>query len=227
MVQYFQALARNRLQTPTLVTPGGVRIISQNKDSPLEAVISKLPDKMIRDIAAGDKEIIQFIRMNTHAMPLKEGEGQDRFMDIDYGVIPAEVMKTSKIEGDIKNYKWYHSAFKNETLQRDSMGRVLNFSVRYDDSGIVIPGEELKILLKHRTRNSGNFRFAGDYSSDVLGYVVEFLYSGLSTPEKIDLLPDHSQELLNIAAHGPLKRFYEILIETAVAARRPQKILGN
>jgi len=225
IVLYLQALARNRVQAPVLVAPGGARIDRISTDSPLEAVMRKLPDEIIQEIAGGNGDCITFIKKNTRAVRLNEGERPDSYIDVYYGIIPSEIIASdgkSEIERD---YMWFRSMIENPSLLEMGMGNVFNFEMRYSFGGIAINRKDLEALLVHRTSRSRSFKFFGDYSHPAVREVVDLVYNDYKSAVNVASLNDHSQRMLDIAAFDSVKALYMLVAENVLKAQetKPKK----
>jgi len=221
VVSCLKTIAKDVRVNPRLVSPAGRQI---GAGSPLEAAIKDLPDAIIRDIVRGEKECITFIKNNTGAVHLKEGEEPDSYVDIYYGIIPLEIM-ASQDESEVKrDYIWFRNMFKNSRLLEIGMGEAFNFEMRYSYQGIAIDKNDLPVLLKHRTSSSRSFKFFGNYSHEAVERVVNSVYANLVSYDSIALLPDNSQKILNAAAFDSVKALHELVVMNALKKREASKV---
>ncbi len=219
VVLFLQAMAREALRSPTLVGPDGKKLTA---GSDLEVILKKLPDKIIRSIASGEKECIQFIKRNTSALPLEKKQKPDNYFDIDYGMIPRKVISANK--DNARDYRWYHHAFRLDNLLAIGMGGIFTIRFRYNPHfGVIINRNELDILRKHKTTASHSFSLLDPYHHNAVAEVLDSAYENLSGAASIELLPDHSQIRLDLCVIDSLKALHEV----AVANILQQTIEGN
>src|SRR3989338_6207754 len=90
VVDYLQREAAVAFRKPNLILPGGMTASFGSDTSDVQKALRALPSKVLNDLKSGQTDCIQFIRSNTPARALKEGEQPNHYVTIKYNIgIPA------------------------------------------------------------------------------------------------------------------------------------------
>lgn len=164
----------------------------------LEGFLSRLPEKFLADLRDGTQECLDFVRKNTKAPELKDGQQPDRYVHLRYGFIPAQTKEVDT--EDLKDPKGYD---KN-LLER----WVLKFLL--DSKGNLPDKTDFPILLKHNIQSSDTLTVvsAKKYSAEEVINVINAFYSAFTTPEHINLLVDTPDPLLRTHALEPVAALF-------------------
>lgn len=184
---------------------GASLVVLNNKDakdkSNLEGYLGKLPYNLVKGISLGERDYIDFIRINTVARSISGYDIPNKYLFIRYGLIARDYIEQNK--GNIKSPEWYLSTI----LDDDSivgMGERLQISLLLNENTLPRK-DEIKVLLKHGVHSSKILELSVvNYNSKEVGNVVDAVYSGLLQRKNIDLLMDISDRVLEDLALRPI-----------------------
>ena len=201
VVNYLREVARKVDPIASLELPDSTKFEGK---SPLEEFVMKLPKSVRMHLISGRNEYLNFVRKNTYARALSEGENPNNFVQAMYGLLtPVIISNNFEMINDMK-HKWYDAALSNKKFLEHSLGYKLQVDILLYDE--VLPSKiEMNILLKHKVSVSRSLIVQGTAPEDGdVERLIELLYSGLDTPDKIEYLEDHSKYRLEEASIQPV-----------------------
>jgi hypothetical protein len=217
VVEYLRKKAAQLEGAASLILPEGT--VRKDK-SGLEKVIVALPDKIIRDIKSGDEECIRFLRGHTSA-PNVEHPGQ--YLHIKYGILPADMVQVNQERGTIQEAAWYNAALEHDELKENKLGKMWTVQLLLPE-GNLPEKADIDVMLRHRVHGSKTLEISRvRYDAKHVKGVIDAIYSGLNTTEKISQLEDVSEETLEQLAAQPIIEFHKMIM----AAMAAQKAKGQ
>ena len=190
-----------------LILPKGTK----SKKSPLEDMIAQLPEKVRMDIRSEDENIIRFIKGNTSAPKLREGELPNRYLQVLYGSLPTQLVRTNQDKGFIKDPEWYHDALSDNRINDMGFGEELTMKLLLEKD--VLPVRKtINFLVKCETSMSRVLRINRiRYDQRKVADILKAVYSGITRPEDISQLNNFSDKLLEQMSMEPIIGLYQMI----------------
>ena len=110
VVGYLRKIARENLSVPIIALPGGRCAVPGDKTK-LEIAVAKLPGTVKGDLIEGNLDCLEFVRRNTRARALREGEEPLTYLDVLFGLLPEELVVEHQKRGEVQDPKWYITPF--------------------------------------------------------------------------------------------------------------------
>ena len=148
VVDYLRKKAEE-LRGPKLVLPAGC----ENHNGTLNDAIKNLPDKILTDLVNEDEACLGFVRKNTPARALKEGEAPRQYVHLMYGILPSQIIEAYSQRGEIKDETWFKAALSHEQLQKDGFGQRWTAKILLYN-GMLPDEDEMFTLINHCVDNS-------------------------------------------------------------------------
>lgn len=230
VVDYLRKKAEE-LRGPKLVLPSSC----ENHSGTLDDAIKKLPDQILSDLANEDEACLTFLRNNTPARALKEGETPKQYVHLMYGVLPSQIIEAYSQRGEIKDETWFKAALLHEQLQKDGFGQRWTARILLYD-GMLPDEDEMFVLIRHCVDNSrtlivNKVNYNVKEVEDVVNAFYEGVYAlnnGLATPNnQIGELRDASEDALKENVAGVVMKFHEMAKQAALAHALQEKLGGG
>lgn len=227
VVKYLQRKAEEVAGAASLILPESV----ESERSGLEKLVMKLPDNVRNDIRAGNKECLRFIRAHTPAKALEQRKSPNQYLHVRRGLIPDGFLKASREAGGAESAKWYDAALSYQGLKKCGLGEQWAMKILLQNQTLPDKGE-ITILAKHGAYSSRTLDIsAEEYSPEEAISVIEAVYHGLSSREKVDLLhimPDYIIEpMLQELAVPPLIALHEMIMANMAAQNELARRTGQ
>jgi len=211
VVEYFLEKIREVGGAASLILPNGQRPAEGKTE--LEVAIMALPDPMRRQIVSEEKDILGFVRLNTPAPAIKDGQSPNQYLFVKYGLIPESIISESERHGSMKDPRWYNTAFDDEKLRRQGLGQRWQMKVLLSN-GNLPERADIDVLLKHGTHSSKTLDISRmNYDPKEVCEVTDAVYAGLSTPEQREELADVSEMVLEELTMQPALALHNYLQE--------------
>lgn len=223
VVEYLRQKTEEVESTAALILPSGVE--SEGKNI-LESALIALPPTARRHIRTGFDDCIRFVRQNTPAPYIEEGELPDKFIYVGYGLIPLETIKANEERGNVEKAGWYRAALSHEPLIRAGMGERWNMKLLLTQNDELPNRAELDILLKHGAHESRTLSInRTNYPIEQVRNVANAIYEGLFPPQEIANLRDASKERLERLTLQPVIALHKLAREEVIeeALRKKQQ----
>ena len=185
-----------------IVLTDGRRVMTDRR-SALERAIINLPEKIRRDISEGDEECLKFIRVNTDAPALKEGELPRGYVNIKYGVLPTNLVDENKVKGNVSSSRWFLAALNDDDVREAGFGIKFNINILLN-GGRLPDKDEIDILMKHGVYSSRTFDVNRPYPLDRMQEIIDAVYQGMPRAEDIEQLRDASEGVLEESSLSPI-----------------------
>src|SRR3989338_86356 len=215
VVSYLQKRVTEIGFAPNIMLPG-----STNQEINLETLIKGLPDSVLMDIMSGKQDCLDFIRANTSALPLKEGEQPTTRLTARYGLIPEEIIEVNKQAGSIDSPLWYDTALIK--LREAGLGDKILLNLSYGEN---LPlREELAVLLKHGVHESQTLSMNRiHYDSAEFTPLFDFLYKNYPTKDGVEYMRDDSEKILEAKAIEPVLSLHKWVERKAKEMEKQKK----
>ncbi len=192
VILYLQA--KERGLPSDVPSPAVLRTLSY-----LERAIIGLPAEERGRLRSGYPELMTFLRGNTSARSLDVGEVPSQYLTLTKGLIPTEMLEENERRGNVTTAAWYQKALQDDDLKRARMGEQWEMRMKYTGEGL-LPRSEMDLLLKHGVFGSETVYISLRLRNEIYRDIVDTLYAGFPTPNKIALLEDVSLRVLENAA---------------------------
>ncbi|MBI2148271.1 hypothetical protein HYU23_01190 [Candidatus Woesearchaeota archaeon] len=177
--------------------PGGFLVEGK---SALELAVSKLPEKVKKDILTGHLECLRFIRNNTPARVLSTGENPDQYLAVNYGILPKGLIDRYAENIAREGPEWYREVFYHPKLKEVGLGEKCQITLPYDNN-----------------TDYGVIKIEGSAPRELLNLLSGELYPTLTTLEGSAGVTDVSRAVLERVAMNPILALLNNVTEVAEA----------
>ncbi|MBU2637867.1 MAG: hypothetical protein KJ955_02750 [Nanoarchaeota archaeon] len=197
VIKHLQARAEQAAERLSFILPGQ----RMQVESKLEMILLKIgrgQSPLLTHLRTGHEECMAFVRENITAPKLEKGESPDKYLRIEYGMVPTLLIEKNQAAGAIQNAGWYSLAL--------SKFSGINMDLLLAD-GVIPARVEIERHIANGTYGTRLMKINQPrYSPEEARLIVEATYTALAKPEQIAQVKDSSTEMLNSAAEETLEK---------------------
>ena len=194
VVSYLQQKAGEVDRVAALYIP----VQHRTEKTQLEQMLINLPQPKRAHLINGDKNYLDFVRQNTTAVDIKDGESISNYTIVSHGLVPSDLI--SKNKENLNDSNLYDLLISDPRLMNTGFG--LNWKITLQlCRGILPDRNDVEFLMKHGTEISKTLAMYGNLPyPEEAKKVLDCIYKGLDSKEKIAKIKDVSNMLLEYRA---------------------------
>jgi len=220
VVEYLIKKTREVDSIGSIELPGAVAQANiRNRRSELEQRIMGLPDSIRRHIIAKQESCMEFVRRNTLAPVITEGEPGIQILQLQYGIIPKQIIDRAQKKGEVNDAGWYRNAFSHQSLKIMRCGEMWSRDLNLGEEGL-----RERVHTDKTSKIMSNTNYTPEEMGEVLEQVktvTDFVYENFSTPVQVAELTDVSEEVREKLTLQPVVGLHEYInakrIEEAIS----------
>ena len=189
----------------------------------IEEIFARFSEQTISGMAEESELVMR--ELEGHMYVPQEENG--KYLFLTYGIIPVQVVEHAQDNGEVFDESWYISNFADKNLLYHSLGERFRLTLLLKDN-VLPPKSEMDILVKNKSSVSDILNVSiMHYSPTEVGNIINAIYSGIDSPEKVEELEDLSQVMVEKQAITTLVSLYNTLIFQGSAVMMPLKDITN